>query len=65
MFDFIDNSRDIQKMVVDDRYGIIIQKILAECGKETRPFDDDVQVVFATGILHYTLKRALLIVKER
>ena len=62
LFDFIDNSENIQKMLVQNRYDAIIQTILTECQDRIRDIkpSDNTQISFVTGILHYVLTRALV-----
>ena len=62
LFEYIENSKTIPKLIIEKRFDKIIEEITANCYDKVISMDEkDVAVgILATGILHYLLTNSLI-----
>ena len=67
LFEYIENSKTIPKLIIEKRFDKIIEEITANCYDKVISMDEkDVVVgILATGILHYLLTNALITTQRK
>jgi len=62
LFDYIENSKTIPKLIAEQKFDVIIDEIIQNCYDDVALMDKKEEAIgiLATGILHYLLTNALL-----
>jgi len=62
LFDYIENSKTIPKLISEQKFDVIINEIIQNCYDDIALMDEKEEAIgiLATGLLHYLLTNALL-----
>ena len=62
LFDYIENSKTIPKLIVEQKFDVIVDEIIENCYDDIALMDEKEEAIgiLATGLLHYLLTNALL-----
>ena len=62
LFDYIENSKTIPKLIAEQKFDVIIDEIIQNCYDDIVLMDEKEEAIgmLATGLLHYLLTNALL-----
>ena len=62
LFDYIENSKTIPKLIAEQKFDVIINEVIQNCYDNIALMDEKEEAIgmLATGLLHYLLTNALL-----
>ena len=62
LFDYIEHSKTIPKLIVEQKFDVIVDEIIENCYDDIALMDEKEEAIgiLATGLLHYLLTNALL-----